>query len=187
MPQPSQRTRKSGPPVKRTRTNVIKGEFHFWRRCVISYLAATYRNTRKTIMLTAFTAYNSTRLKISKILNCAFPGFIGPHTSTKKMSLWKSSTKIFLVSPGYFQPLRGTKNRPGNPSGADPGFLILLTRVTGRCLPGFWRDRAGIFVLLFFLLTTWFESAILIKVYYLQDNKLVFDNPSPEDGDAPAI
>jgi len=76
---------------------------------------------------------------------------------------------------------------PGNPSGDGPGFLILLTRVPCPCLSVFWRDRAGIFVLLFFLLTRWFESAILIKVYYLQDNKLVFDNPSPEDGDALAI
>jgi hypothetical protein len=46
-------------------------------------------------MLTIFTAYNSTRLKMSKILPCALPGFIWPHTSTKKMSLWKSSIKTF--------------------------------------------------------------------------------------------
>jgi hypothetical protein len=46
-------------------------------------------------MLTIFTAYNSTRLKMSKILPCALPGFIRPHTSTKKMSLWKSSIKSF--------------------------------------------------------------------------------------------
>jgi hypothetical protein len=42
--------------------------------------------------------------------------------------------------------------------GAGPGFLISVTSVTCPCLSVFWRDRAGIFVLLFFLLTAWFEK-----------------------------
>ena len=38
-----------------------------------------------------------------------------------------------------------TQEKPGGL--ARPFFLILLTRVACPCLSGFWRDRAGIFVL----------------------------------------
>ena len=46
-------------------------------------------------MLTIFTAYNSTRLKMSKILPCALPGFIWPHTSTKKNEFMEIFDKNF--------------------------------------------------------------------------------------------